>query len=67
MLDKCSLFQQPTLLLLERLFSKAGQIVADRQVVLESDNVERLLFLRTVWPVVESMSKENEKKELTIE
>lgn len=40
----------------ERLFSKTGKIVTDGRSSLRSDNEEIMLFSRTVWPVVESMS-----------
>lgn len=45
----------------ERLFSKTGQSVTNRRSSLGTDNIELLLFVRTVWPVAESKSNEDRK------
>jgi len=38
----------------ERLFSVAGQTVTKKRNSLASDNVELLVFLRTVWPTLDA-------------
>ena len=45
----------------ERLFSEAGHIVTKRRSCLGNSNVELLLFLRTVWPVLETFHHEDHK------
>ena len=46
----------------ERLFSAAGQIVSKRRSCLGSGNVELLLFLRTVWPVLDRIQTDDGPK-----
>ena len=46
----------------ERLFSVAGQTVTKKRNSLASDNVELLVFLRTVWPTLDVWAAQNKKR-----
>ena len=46
----------------ERLFSVAGQSVTKKRACLSSDNVELLVFLRTVWPTLDAWAAQKKKR-----